>query len=958
MVGKEEHILEVVSVYGNTGGGHKDGIHQKSTSSSSSSSSFSSEDTARSVPAVSVWLAVRNKTGDFMNPVKLKGLLSLHKRQLETSAGMNVTVEGMDNMYLGLKDKDLHHDHRMIKLEATRYREKKPTKALGDNPFEDADSEAEEWESDDNGESGREREALENKDFYTARYKADAIGGPSPMASVSSSIIHLQVIDTNNTSLVTPRLKQFYDCKSPSMSQPRQEQTCSPGSCLNGGRCVQFSEGKRCICPGGSVGYNCKVLSRSFMGSGWSWLPPIPPCFPSTMSFKILTQQREALLLYSGPIEITGEKLPFVAVQLSDGFPELLTDSWAGRAKLQVNTQINDGLWHTIHVRLDHGGVSMVLDACGQSWKYQTDDAHCAARVSWTNPDRLLSWVNTGPLQLGGLAHDGDYDGYQWAEGPIIQPLNGCMSHITVNGELLDLGEPPLSQGSQPGCQQGEESCEGDTSSCISNGMCHSGTELPSCICKPGFTGSDCQQPTAPATLGPTSYYKVALSFTPSHHSLSLQIRMKAQGQPDGLLIRVADRHAQHSLSIQLHAGKVCLEAFTTGKPSQIVCIEGFLLGDDKWHLLRAERNGHNLKIAVDDGDGFLQNESFPSLVTHRAEDWIKEMPMSLEVNRNDGVTIGGIPEYTGTKLLTVHNDLQGVCIDDLRISGHQLPIPPVSNSSKWGQVTTQEGLLHGCVLPDICQNISCKVPLTCNPTWPEPSCSCGDGLQSVGNACKDINECLWNPCLNGGSCHNLHPGYSCHCERQFLGENCQFRKWDTPARPFTTQALIATVTISLFVLVLLGLIFSIRHHCLRHQRALQSQDKDQMRDSGRSTAKIMVLNGEKPGRGRRRSTTPMTSSTDEMEVVVMTESLAKDDPHLEFMERFRLSHETSSSLEKEGNSTSSQPSTSVECASNCKAWDHKQPSPLADSHQRKGTELSLSKGIHITTVSAGSNPD
>ncbi|XP_066937061.1 uncharacterized protein [Macrobrachium rosenbergii] len=324
MVGKEEHILEVVSVYGNSDGDHKDGIRQKSEASrfssviirhqqnghdslaSSSSSSSLSDGTAHSVPAVSVWITVRNKTGDFMNPVKLKGLLSLHKRQLETSAGINVTVEGMDGMYLGLKDKDHHHDHRMIKLEATKYREKNPAKPQGDNPFEDTDRDAEDWESDDNGDVGREREAFENKDFYTTRYKADASGGPSPMASVSSSIIHLQVIDTNNTSLVTPRLKQFYDCKSPSMSQPRQEQACSPGSCLNGGRCVQFSDGKRCICPGGSVGYNCKVLSRSFMGSGWSWLPSIPPCFPSTMSLKILTQQRRHFSSIQGLLKLQG----------------------------------------------------------------------------------------------------------------------------------------------------------------------------------------------------------------------------------------------------------------------------------------------------------------------------------------------------------------------------------------------------------------------------------------------------------------------------------------------------------------------------------------------------------------------------------------------------------------------------------------------------------------------------
>ncbi|XP_066937059.1 putative neural-cadherin 2 [Macrobrachium rosenbergii] len=977
IVGKDEHTPEVVSVYGNRDNDHKDSRHQKTEASSfsslsvrhhlygheslASSSSLDSRYSGPSAPVVSVWLTVRNRTGgDFMNPVKLKGLLSLHRHQLEESTGLNVTIEGMENIYLGLRNKYRHQTHRTMK-----HRKKTPAKTQDSHLFKDAGEPSTEREPDNGRNMGRENVVSGNKDFYTARYKADASGGPSTMASVSSTVIHLQVIDTNNTSLVTPRLKHFYDCKSPSISQPRQEQACLPGSCLNGGRCVQFSDGKRCICPGGSVGFNCKVLSRSFMGSGWSWLPSIPPCFPSTMSLKILTQQKEALLLYSGPIEIEEERLPFMAIQLSDGYPELVTNSWAGRAKLKVDTQVNDGSWHTIHIKLDHGGVSMVTDACGQGWSHQNNDTHCAARALWTHPDRLGSWVVSSPLQVGGLAQDGDYRNHGWDVRPITQPLHGCVSHITINGELLDLGEPPLSQGSTPGCQRQEVTCVGDPNDCSLQEMCQNKPQEPLCICKSGSMGSECQQPTVPATLGPASYYKVALSFTPSRYMLTLQIRMKAQGQPQGLLIHVADSHVQHSLSVQLHAGKACLEESRNGERLQIVCIEGFLIGDNNWHLLRAERYGHNLKISVDDGDGLLQNESFPSLVTHVDEEWVKEMPVPLEVNRNDGVTIGGMPEYTGTKLLAVHNDLQGVCIDDLRISGHQIPIPPGVNNSKWGQVTTQEGLLHGCVLPDICQNFSCKAPLTCNPTWPEPTCSCGYGLQYVGNSCRDINECLWSPCLNGGSCHNLHPGYFCQCDRWFLGANCQFRKWDTMGRTLTAQALIATVTVSLLVIVLLGLIFSIRRHCLRSQRSLQSQDKDQMRNNGDAATVIKVLNGEKPGRGRGQVSaanvkTPATDAAEEVEVVILKEN-PPHDPHLEFMERLRLSHQASSLVDKEGKgcstSTVSLTSAPIDSTSNCSPRDQKHRRHLKSGHQLKGAELSLSEGVHIATLSSGSNP-
>lgn len=26
------------------------------------------------------------------------------------------------------------------------------------------------------------------------------------------------------------------------------------------------------------------------------------------------------------------------------------------------------------------------------------------------------------------------------------------------------------------------------------------------------------------------------------------------------------------------------------------------------------------------------------------------------------------------------------------------------------------------------------------------------------------INECASNPCMNGGTCHDLYEGYECHC--------------------------------------------------------------------------------------------------------------------------------------------------------------------------------------------------
>jgi Notch-like protein len=37
-----------------------------------------------------------------------------------------------------------------------------------------------------------------------------------------------------------------------------------------------------------------------------------------------------------------------------------------------------------------------------------------------------------------------------------------------------------------------------------------------------------------------------------------------------------------------------------------------------------------------------------------------------------------------------------------------------------------------------------------------------------------DVNECLKNPCQNGGSCQNNVGGHSCECKPGFQGKNCE----------------------------------------------------------------------------------------------------------------------------------------------------------------------------------------
>ena len=49
-----------------------------------------------------------------------------------------------------------------------------------------------------------------------------------------------------------------------------------------------------------------------------------------------------------------------------------------------------------------------------------------------------------------------------------------------------------------------------------------------------------------------------------------------------------------------------------------------------------------------------------------------------------------------------------------------------------------------------------------------------------------DINECLENPCQNGGNCTNTNGSSYCNCPIYTAGVNCEMRKLVIPIVVFT----------------------------------------------------------------------------------------------------------------------------------------------------------------------------
>ena len=113
--------------------------------------------------------------------------------------------------------------------------------------------------------------------------------------------------------------------------------------------------------------------------------------------------------------------------------------------------------------------------------------------------------------------------------------------------------------------------------------------------------------------------------------------------------------------------------------------------------LLYFHRYGSAAILTLDGGEGRRYNDSF----------YFSGHQM-MTVDKQEGVYAGGKAEYTGVRTFEVYSDFSKGCMDDIRLEGKHLPLPPALNGTQWGQATMARNLQRNCPSNNPCANVIC----------------------------------------------------------------------------------------------------------------------------------------------------------------------------------------------------------------------------------------------------------
>ncbi len=168
------------------------------------------------------------------------------------------------------------------------------------------------------------------------------------------------------------------------------------------------------------------------------------------------------------------------------------------------------------------------------------------------------------------------------------------------------------------------------------------------CICKPGWQGSNCDEPTLPKMFQQRSFVKYSLSQDLDAYQTEIQLRFRTR-QPHGELIRLSSRDKRQYCILEIRDSKIRFRFNLNQMRSMAekeLALHYVYVSDGQWHDIHIKRFGSNAVLTLDGGGIKKINE----LIGH------KDSNQLLNVDKSS-IVVGGDVHYLGVGASVVGND-------------------------------------------------------------------------------------------------------------------------------------------------------------------------------------------------------------------------------------------------------------------------------------------------------------
>eukprot|EP00062_Callorhinchus_milii_P012745 gi/632960275/ref/XP_007896099.1/ PREDICTED: basement membrane-specific heparan sulfate proteoglycan core protein [Callorhinchus milii] len=477
----------------------------------------------------------------------------------------------------------------------------------------------------------------------------------------------------------------------------------------------------------------------------------------------------DGMIIYNGQKKTTGAD--FISFGLVGGRPEFRFDVGSGMATIRHPNPISLGEYHTVVLQRNLTQGSLSVDH--------------NLPVSGTSQGSFRGLDLNEDLYVGGYP---DFDNISKATG-LDSGFMGCIRQLTIQGDEVIFSLPELRATGISNCP----TCKDKP--CKNGGNCvDSDTSRYVCLCKRGFTGSNCEHSqdlhchpeacgpnatcvnradglpyicrchlgkrgpkcmdgtlvTAPSFRGRESFVSYP-ALSNIHNELTIEMRFKPRS-PTGLMFFSSGKRMKMNdfVSVALDNGFV---EFRYDLGSGLAILQSLKpVTLNKWHQLRAHRYNKEGSLHVD--NDLEVRQSSPG--------------KSQGLNLRSPMYLGGVATSEALpKALSVTQGMDG-CIAEVLINGKKVDLSYTFTASlNVGQ----------CYDNLLCDTQPCLHGGTCLATAEsEYQCLCPQQYQ--GERCEVYLEpcSQTNPCMNGGTCERNH----CFCPMGFTGQKCEL---DSPVQ-------------------------------------------------------------------------------------------------------------------------------------------------------------------------------